>query len=193
MLHMFSHTKPTMATKHLIVVAFFVALTAIGAKIEIPLPYIPFTLQTFFVLLAGMILGPKLGALSQIAYSVLGLLGIPIFARGGGMGYVLQPTFGYILGFIPGAFVVGHLIQARSEVKLHHFLTASFCGLAVIYGFGLVYLWICANLFLHIELSLHKTLWVGLILLVPGAILKALLAAFLGVELRKRLSFSGLI
>jgi biotin transporter BioY len=81
----------------------------------------------------------------------------------------------------------------RSEMKLYRFLTASFCGLAVIYGFGLAYLWICTNLFLHIELSLGRTFWVGLVLLVPGAVPKAALAALLGVELRKRLLSTGML
>ena len=143
--------KRNITTKHLVVVAFFVALTAIGARLEIPLPYVPFTVQTFFVLLAGLLLGSRLGALSQTVYVAIGLLGLPVFARGGGLGYIAQPTFGYLIGFIPAAYVVGALVEKRPQVKRSHFLLASFCGLAVVYVFGLFYLWLCTNLFLGKE------------------------------------------
>ena len=182
-----SHTKPKLTTRHLVFVALFVALTAVGAKIEIPLPYVPFTLQTFFVLLSGMVLGSRLGALSQIVYLAVGLIGIPVFARGGGVGYVLQPTFGYILGFIPAAYIVGMLIEKRSRVNFPHFLVASFCGLVVVYLFGLMYLWLCTNFFLGKNLSFIQTLKIGLIVLMPGAIAKSFLAAIVGSDLRKRL------
>ncbi|MBS3969060.1 MAG: biotin transporter BioY, partial [Clostridia bacterium] len=74
-------------------VAMFASLTAVGAFIKIPIPYLPITLQVFFVFLAGILLGPRLGALSQIVYLTLGLVGLPIFAEGGGLGYVFHPSF----------------------------------------------------------------------------------------------------
>ncbi|MCB5624660.1 biotin transporter BioY, partial [Bifidobacterium animalis] len=64
-----------------------------------------FTLQFFFVLLAGILLGPKLGALAVLLYVVIGLLGLPIFAAGGGLAYIVRPSFGYLIGFIAGAYV----------------------------------------------------------------------------------------
>lgn len=176
-----------MSTKHLVLVAFFVTLTAIGARIEIPLPYVPFTLQTFFVLLAGMLLGSRYGAVSQGIYVIIGLLGLPVFARGGGIGYVLQPTFGYLIGFIPAAYGVGWYIEKRSQPKRSHFLVASFVGLAIVYLFGLLYLWVGTNVFVGKELDFLTTVKVGLLLLIPGAIVKAFLAAMVGVEVYKRL------
>ena len=176
-----------MNTRNLVLTAFFVALTAIGAKIEVPLPYVPFTFQTFFVLLAGMLLGSRFGALSQVVYLAIGLVGVPVFARGGGVGYVLQPTFGYILGFIPAAYSVDLLIEKRSHVTFPYFLITSFCGLVVVYAFGLMYLWLCTNFFLGKDLGLLQTLKIGLVVLLPGAVAKSFLAAFVGLEVRKRL------
>lgn len=83
--------------------AIFTALIAIGAFIQIPVPYMDyFTLQFFFVLLAGILLGSKLGGLAVLLYVVIGLLGIPIFAAGGSLAYIVRPSFGYLLGFIAG-------------------------------------------------------------------------------------------
>ena len=82
------------------------ALTAVGAFIKIPLPYIPFTLQTFFVFYSGILLGAKLGMLSQIIYILIGLVGIPVFSNGGGPSYVFQPSFGFLIGFIISTFFV---------------------------------------------------------------------------------------
>ena len=94
-------------TRMLLLTALFAALTAIGAFLKIPTPWSSFTLQVFFVCMAGVLLGPKYGALSQLVYIALGLMGLPIFTAGGGLGYVFQPTFGFLLSYIPAAFVIG--------------------------------------------------------------------------------------
>lgn len=174
-------------TRHLILIALFVGLTAVGAKIEIPFPYVPFTLQTFFVVLSGMLLGARFGAMSQIMYLIVGLIGVPVFARGGGVGYILQPTFGYLLGFVPAAYVVGRLIEGKEQFRFTHFLAASFCGLMVVYLFGLTYLWLCTHFILGKGLSVIQTVKVGFFLLLPGAIVKGFLSSLVGVEVRRRL------
>jgi biotin transport system substrate-specific component len=180
-------TKTKLTTRHLAFVALFVALTALGAKLEIPLPYVPFTLQTFFVILSGMLLGSRLGAMSQMVYLAIGLVGVPVFARGGGVGYVLQPTFGYLIGFVPAAYIVGKLIEGKKKIKFFQFLIVSFCGLLIVYLLGLTYLWTCTNFILGKDLSLVQTLKVGFFLLLPGAIVKGLLSSVVGIEVRRRL------
>ncbi|HEY8444329.1 MAG TPA: biotin transporter BioY [Clostridia bacterium] len=87
--------------------ALMCALTCSGGFIKIPLPMLDVTLQTFFACAAGLFLGKKLGPLSQAIYMLMGLIGIPVFARGGGITYVFQPSFGFILGFILCAFICG--------------------------------------------------------------------------------------
>ena len=88
-------------TKDFITVSLFAALTAVGAFISIPLGAVPITLQLLFTLLSGILLRENLGALSQIVYISLGLIGLPIFAGGkGGIGILLSPTFGFLIGYI---------------------------------------------------------------------------------------------
>lgn len=91
----------------LILTALFAALTAAGGFIKIPLPVIPFTLQLPVVILSGLVLGSKYGALSQIIYLLLGIAGLPVFTKGGGIRYVFEPSFGYILGFVLVSWFVG--------------------------------------------------------------------------------------
>ncbi len=84
--------------------ALFAALTAVGAHVYVPLPLVPVTLQTLFVYLAGAFSGGGRGALSQLAYVLMGLAGLPVFAEGmSGFGVLLGPTGGYLMGFIAGA------------------------------------------------------------------------------------------
>jgi biotin transport system substrate-specific component len=97
------------------------------------------TYQVGAVLLAGCLGGKNAGALSQIAYVILGLTWLPIFAHGGGLGYFKEPSFGYILGFIPGAWLCG-LIAFRTRVKLESLTFSALAGLLVIHLCGLVYL-----------------------------------------------------
>ena len=104
-------------TKMLARTALLAALTAIGAFIKIPLGVSSITLQFFFTAMAGCLLGPMWGAVSQGVYVLLGLVGLPIFTLGGGFGYVLQPTFGFLLGLIPSAWVMG-LITKKSRKPL---------------------------------------------------------------------------
>ena len=95
--------------------AFFCALIIAGTFIRIPIPIIPFTLQLSFVTLAGLVLGKKLGSLSVLAYIILGLIGVPVFTQGGGLAYIFKPSFGYIIGFLFGAYVCGLLIEKNKN------------------------------------------------------------------------------
>ena len=97
--------------RDMILVALFTALTAIGAFIKIPIGVVPINLQFLFTALAGIMLGSRLGCISQLVYVVLGLIGIPVFTAGGGIGYVFKPTFGYLLGYIIGAYVIGKIAE----------------------------------------------------------------------------------
>lgn len=100
-------------TKNLVRMALLAALIAVGAFIRIPVPVCPFTLQFLFTMLAGLLLGSKYGALSVLVYLCVGLLGLPVFADGGGIGYVFQPTFGYLIGFCIASYVTGAIATGR--------------------------------------------------------------------------------
>jgi len=170
-------------------VAVFAALTAVGAFVRIPLPYVPFTLQTFFVLFAGSLLGSRLGLLSQVAYLALGLMGLPIFAHGGGPSYVLHPSFGYLLGFTAAAYIIGLVIERADERNVKTYLLANLLGLGVIYLIGLPYLHVVLNHVIGVEFSLTRTLWAGMAVFLPGDLLKALVAARMASDLARRLPF----
>lgn len=90
-------------------VAAFAAVTALGARLSVPLPGtpVPFTLQPVAVLLAGLLLGPALGAASQVTYLAIGAAGLPVFAAGGGLAYLAGPTGGYLMAFPVAAAVAG--------------------------------------------------------------------------------------
>lgn len=105
-------------TKQLVFCSLFTALIAVGAFIKIPVPVVPFTLQYLFTMLAGLILGPRLGTISVTAYMLLGLAGLPIFTEGGGLWYVLKPSFGYIIGFCIGTYVTGTLAAKLKSAPL---------------------------------------------------------------------------
>ena len=97
--------------RSLILAALLGALTAIGAWLQIPVGITSITLQFLFTAFAGVLLGWKWGAVSQLLYVAIGLLGLPVFTQGGGIGYVLQPSFGFLLGLIPAAAVIGALLD----------------------------------------------------------------------------------
>lgn len=143
--------------------ALMAALICVGAFIRIPMPVLPFTLQTMFVSLAGLLLGPYGGAASALLYLLLGLTGLPVFAQGGGIGYVLNPSFGYIIGFVLGAFVTG-LMSKGEKPGFLRLLAAALCGLAVVYAVGLTYMY-CINTF-----YLDKAVRIGSLLLYGCAV-----------------------
>lgn len=97
------------------------------------------TYQVGAVLLVGCLGGRNAGALSQIAYILLGLTWFPIFAQGGGIGYLREPSFGYLLGFIPGAWLCGYL-AFKAIPRLESLAFSCFCGLLSIHLVGMGYL-----------------------------------------------------
>lgn len=170
-----------MQTKKLILAALFAALTAVGAFLKIPFLYSSITLQLFFTLLAGILLGPKWGALSQIVYVALGLLGLPLFTGGGGFGYVLYPTFGFLLGLIPAAWIAGKLTeQAPSFLRI---VTACAAATLVLYAIGLPYMALILNVYMGKSLGLWQILMAGMIPFLPGDCLKLLVTGALAPRL----------
>ena len=100
-----------MKLREMVLCALFIALVAVGAFIRIPVGTDVYTLQFLFTLLAGLLLGARLGAVAVGVYVLMGLVGIPVFASGGGPSYILQPTFGYLVGFICQAYLTGALVR----------------------------------------------------------------------------------
>lgn len=170
-------------TKKMILTAMFTALTAVGAFIKIPIPYVPIVLQGLFVMLAGIILGSKWGALSQIAYVLIGLAGIPVFTGGGGIGYVLQPTFGYLLGFIAGAYATGYIVEHSAKKDIKTIGLACLCCILITYIIGVPYLAIVLKTVLNKSGAVSYALWTGFLVTLPGDIIKAIFATLLSIRL----------
>lgn len=153
-------------TRKMSLAALFAALTAVGAFLQIPLGISAITLQFLFTALAGVLLGPKWGALSQAVYVMIGLAGVPVFTQGGGLGYLLQPTCGFLFGLIPAAWIVGKLTERQHGCP--RVFLASAAGLAALYLVGIPYMYVIMNAFLGKGMSLLSVLNAGMLLFLPG-------------------------
>ena len=171
-------------TKKLALCALFAALLVLSGFIRSPLPPTVITLQLQVALLAGVLLGGEWGCVSVLVYAALGLLGLPVFAGGGGFGYVLQPTFGYILGFAVAAFLCGKLARA-GERSVKRTLLTLFIGVAVVYGIAVVYAAIVLNVYLGETLGFWEFLWVYVLWTLPKDVLLTAACAPLAKRLDK--------
>ncbi|MCQ4638248.1 biotin transporter BioY [Anaerovorax odorimutans] len=171
------------SAQNMVLCALFTALIAIGAFIKIPVPVVPFTLQFLFTTLAGLFLGPGVGAASVILYLALGLAGLPIFAQGGGPGYVLIPSFGYLIGFAAGTWITGKMTEKIAAPSLKQLLTANFSGLAVVYLIGMAYYYLICNYVLGTPIAFWPLFLYCFLMAVPGDILICVICAFLARRL----------
>ena len=163
--------------------AMFAALIAVGAFIRIPVPVCPFTLQVLFVLLAGMMLGSRGGAVSATLYLAIGLVGVPIFTKGGGLWYVAEPTFGYIVGFVVGAFWTGWIAQRRRYPSFLRLTAAGLAGMAAIYAIGLVYYYVAANWFVAQPIGVWALILHCFLMTLPGDLVSCVACAALSRRL----------
>ncbi|NLM74826.1 MAG: biotin transporter BioY [Clostridiaceae bacterium] len=175
--------------KSMALISLFAALTTVGAYLKVPVPVVPFTFQVFFVSISGILLGPKNGAFAQLLYAILGLIGIPVFTQGGGISYIFNPTFGYIIGFIGGAYLTGFLFQKLKKKTIGGIFLAILGGLAVIYSLGVVHLYVIQKFYLANSFTLWNAIYYGFILCIGGDILSSYLAAVL---CKKLFSIQGL-
>ncbi len=153
-----------------VVAAVLAALTAVGAYVHLPLPFVPVTLQTLFVYLSGLLLIPTYAVLAQAAYLATGLAGAPVFAGGrGGLAVVYSPTFGYLVCFPLAAWVVSVLAKNGGRSAE---VTALVAGGGVILIVGSLYLWANMRWIVGSPMGLREALWVGAIVFVPAELLK---------------------
>ena len=172
-----------MKVRPLILTALFAVLTAAGALIRIPTPFSAITLQFFCTAAAGVLLGAKYGAVSQILYVLLGLMGLPVFAMGGGIGYVLQPSFGFTLGLIGAAWVMGHMTRQRCDAR--RVALACAAGLGAVYAVGLPYMAAILNGYMGLSLTAWQLILAGVLPFLPADALKVVLCALLFPRLRR--------
>jgi biotin transport system substrate-specific component len=174
----------TLPARRVLAVAAFVALTALGARLSVPIGPVPVSFQTLAVSLAGLLLGARLGAYSQLSYLALGAAGLPVFAQGAGLAYLLGPTGGYLLAFPVAAALTGWLAQ-RVDGR---------AGLGGITLLALVTLAGTVPVFLGgwAQLSAYtgdptRAFAVGVLPFVAGDVVKVLLAVLVAGRLRGRM------
>lgn len=170
-------------TKSLAFCAFFAALISICTFIRIPIPPVPITLQLFATILAGLLLGPKLGMLSCAIYVLLGLLGLPIFTGGGGIQYVVHPTFGFLVGFILGTGLTGWLAQRLKNKSILNLCLVSYAGLVIVYLLGVPYYLFIMNIYMGKSVGLAAALMSTYVVFIPGDIIKCILASIIAKRL----------
>ena len=141
-----------MKRKNLIVTltlsALFCTLICVGSFIRIPIPnMMPITLQTFFVLITGLVLPVKASALATVTYMALGLVGLPIFSGGGGFGYVLMPNFGFIIGFVVASVIMSAVAEKLKKRAFWQYFTISLLGVSIVYIIGIFYFAFITNVY----------------------------------------------
>ncbi len=134
-----------MKTKNLVLCAFFAALMAIGANMApfLTIGGVPITLQLMVAILAGGVLGSRLGAISMVTYMFIGLVGAPVFAQfKGGFGHIVSPTFGFILSFIAVAYLTGKLVgDTNKQSSKRNYILAAVLSLFLNYMIGTNYMY----------------------------------------------------
>lgn len=183
-------TSATRSSNHsrtliLVHIAMFSALMAIGANISsfLVIGGVPITLQTFFAILAGLLLGKRLGAASMIVYAFIGLAGAPVFARfSGGMDTIISPTFGFIVSFVFAAYAAGWIASKMPSKK--GFILAALIGTAINYLFGTNWMYAAYKLwFAAPEGFTYGMAWAWMTVPLPKDTLLAVLSGLFGYRL----------
>ncbi|OKO80247.1 biotin transporter BioY [Bradyrhizobium sp. AS23.2] len=168
------------ALRAFVLVALGTALMALSAKVNLPLPYVPMTLQTLVVLMIGAAYGWRLGSATMIAYLAEGAMGLPVFAGPvGGIAPLVGPTAGYLFGFIGAAFVTGWLAERGWDRSVVLLFAAMAVGHVVILaaGFG----WLAFGL----GLGVSKAWQVGIVPFIAASLVKNALGATLMPAVRR--------
>jgi biotin transport system substrate-specific component len=180
----FPKTKPpeTNALRLTAYASLMAALTAVGAYVAIPIGPVPIVLQNLFVFLTGLLLGKKWGTMAMATYLLAGICGLPVFSGGrGGLGHVIGPTGGYLVGYLPAVFLIGVLAE-KGRGRAVFDLMGMLLGTAVIYGLGVPWLKLVTGM------SVSKTLAVGMVPFLLGDAIKIAVAIPLAGKLRPMLN-----
>ena len=171
----------------MIITALFAAIIGVLAQMTIPLPVVPITGQTLAIGLAATILGSRLGLLSVVLYIIIGAAGVPVFAEmKAGFAVLIGPTGGYLVGFIPAVYIIGLYLE-KTSFNFIQAMVANSLGMIITLLFGTIWLKYAA------DLSWTAALTGGLTPFVVVGLIKAGLAAWIGVLIRRRLISARLL
>ena len=173
-------------TLQLIQIAMFAALMTIGANISsfLIVGGVPITLQTFFAILAGILLGSRTGATAMLVYAFIGLAGLPVFAKfSGGMDTLISPTFGFILSYILVAYIVGEIVRKFPTRK--GFVLAALVGTAINYLIGTNWMYAAYKLWFDAPAGFtYQMAWTWMLVPLPKDIILAVFAGMFGYRLK---------
>jgi len=174
-------------TIEITMIALFVAFTAIGANIGnfFTIGGVPLTLQTFFAILAGLVLGKRLGSMAMIVYMFIGLVGLPIFSQfGGGFRVLFSPTFGFILSYIVVSYVVGWMIKKKSTLPM--FIFSAIVGLILNYVIGTNWMYFAYKLWADAPAGFTYSLaWSWMLVFLAKDVIVSIAAGIIGHRLNK--------
>ncbi len=167
-----------MKLKQLVLSAIFTVLIIIGTYIKIPLPFIPITFQVLFVLLAGSLIKFPYAPLAPFTYMMLGLLGVPIFTKGGGFWYIFEKSFGYIIGFVIAAAIMSYLIK-KLKRNILNLTLINIIGVFIIYFFGIIYFYMIQNFYIKVSMPIGLVLYYGLFLTIASDIIAIIISVYI--------------
>lgn len=170
-------------------IAVFLALIIVGAFVKFPIGIVPVSMQFAFCTLAALMLGGTDVLICVAIYIVMGLIGIPVFTSGGGIFYALQPTFGYILGFLIGAPLCGYIARGfknNSRLNIWRMLAGAFCALAVVYTVGVFYMYLMLNYYVGTAMSMSKAWLAGCAVFLPTDVAWCVVGSFVSYGVLKR-------
>ena len=180
-------TESSFKLRMMIISALFAAIIGVLAQVTVPLPLVPITGQTLAIGLAATILGSRYGTVSVLIYLCLGAVGVPVFANmSGGLGSLFGPTGGFLIGFIPTAFIIGYFLEKTSFTVMNAII-ANVIGMFIALSFGTVWLKFFVNL------SWTAAFAAGFAPFIIVGLLKAGLAAWTGILVRDRLKSTNLL
>ncbi|EGO62667.1 biotin transporter BioY [Acetonema longum] len=180
-----------MSIRNMVLAGLFAALLSISSQISFPIGPVPHTLQLFFIMLAGLVLGGRWGAVSVAIWILLGAFGMPVFAQAkSGLPELIGPTGGFKFGFMMCAWLVGRLTE-RSRLSYPRVGLAMFLGLVVTYVVGLIGFMVSFEYFLGKPMTWDKAWYLAVAPFIPFDAVKAALAAYVGVKIRGALKQAG--
>ncbi|PYF08425.1 biotin transporter BioY [Ureibacillus chungkukjangi] len=173
-------------TLQMVQIAMFSVLMMIGANISsfLVIGGVPITLQTFFAILAGMILGSRTGLIAMLFYAFIGLAGLPVFAQfSGGIDSLISPTFGFIVSYFFVAYIVGEIVRKFPSVK--GFIIAALVGTVINYVIGTNWMYAAYKFwFAAPEGFTYQMAWAWMVVPLPKDIILAIFAGIFGYRLK---------
>lgn len=180
-----------MKTKQVVTNALMLALLIVSAQLTIPIQPVPISLQTLMVMIIGILLSPTNAFITLLGYTLLGLIGLPVFAGfSGGISSILSPSFGFILSWLIAAPVQSYLVRQFKKKDLLRLMGSCLLNFFITYAIGLTYMAMILNAYLGNDLPLTQIFMVGLIPFIPGDLVKVLVASLLGRQLYPLLNSS---